>query len=177
MLLLSNLGSKFLRLFGRKQSNKKVEPSLRKACFNLFQKNLRPAAVTKIIPVSSKTCYRYYESFKKLKNYVPYSVVRQWLRDNPDFSEKVITLLSTSLDMPPEKVIVLLRRPWGLLGAMRGDWPNYRLERQRTELEDRLLAALEIIKFCEIFSQRDPNFVRETLKKIIMDRGEESPEA
>jgi hypothetical protein len=79
--------------------------------------------------------------------------------------------------MSPEEVVIRMQKPWGLLQAMKGEWPDYRLERQKTEIEDRLLAAMEVVKFAEIFGQRDPQFVRETLKKIIMDRGRELPEA
>ncbi|MFC1870814.1 hypothetical protein ACFLYF_00190 [Chloroflexota bacterium] len=120
--------------------------------------------------------YRYFQDYRALHNKVPYSVIRRWIRESPEFSEKVITLVATSLDMTPDEVVVRMQKPWGLLQAMRGQWPDYRLERQQTEIETRLLAAFEVIKFADIFGQRDPEFVRETLKKIIMDRGEESPE-
>jgi hypothetical protein len=99
------------------------------------------------------------------------------LTNNPDLSEQVISLLSRALDMPPPEVVSRLEKPWGLLGAMRGDWPNYRLERQRTELENRLLAALEVIRFCEVFGQKDVNFVRKMLGEIILRKGGELPEA
>lgn len=99
------------------------------------------------------------------------------LKNNPDLTKQVISLLAKSLDMPPQEVVTRLEKPWGLLGAMRGDWSNYRLERRRTELENRLLAALEVVRFAKLFGQRDPNFVRETLMKIIIDKGGELQEA
>lgn len=78
--------------------------------------------------------------------------------------------------MPAESVVSCLEQPWGLYGALKGDWPNYRLERQRTELEDRLLAALEVIKFAKVVGRKDPQFVRETLRQLILERGEEPSE-
>ncbi len=69
-----------------------------------------------------------------------------------------------------------MQKPWGLMEALKGRWPDYGLERERTEIEARLLAALEIIKLADIFGQKNPQFVRETLMRIIVDRGEESPE-
>jgi hypothetical protein len=42
------------------------------------------------------------------------------------------------------------------------------LERERTEIESRLMAALEVVKFADIFGQKNPQFVRETLLKLII---------
>jgi hypothetical protein len=158
-----------MHLFRRKERNSKYEPSLRRRCFALFREGHRPAAVIKMVPVRPKTCYRYYESCKKLKHQVPYLTVRRWLRDNPEFNEKVIRLLSTSLDMPPEEVVIRLQKPWGLLRAMKGEWPNYRLERQRTEMEQRLLAALAVVKFAEVFGKRDLRLMKQILERLMND--------
>jgi len=169
-----------MRLFRRRKHavrRNAAGQSCRQRAFECFARGERPSQVYKSIGIPARTAYRYFESFKKLKNQVPYSIVRQWLRDNPDFSEQAIALLTKSLDMPPQEVVVRLGRPWGLLKAMRGDWPNYRLERRQTVLEQRLAAALTVVQFCEIFGQRDPNFVKETLQQIIIDKGEELPEA
>ncbi len=84
-------------------------------------------------------------------------------------------MIATSLEMSPEEVVVRMQKPWGLLQAMKGEWPNYRLDKQRTEIEDRLLAALKVIQLADRFGQKDPRLVREILGKLMMDRGEESP--
>jgi len=99
------------------------------------------------------------------------------MRESPEFSEKVIALLATNLDMSHEEIVTRAQKPWGLLQAMKGEWPNYRLERQKNEIESRLMAALEIIKFVETFKQKDPLFVRETLVNLIIERGAEPPES
>lgn len=167
-----------MRLFGEKRHVQKDrnQPSLRQRCFDLFQQGQRPSQVYKIVPVSLRTACRYFEDFKKLYHRVPYSTVRRWLRENPAFSSKTVNLLATSLDMTPAEALSRLEKPWGLYGALKGDWPNYRLDRERTELEVRLLAALEVIKFAEVFGRKDPEFVRVSLRNLILQRAEDSSE-
>ena len=94
------------------------------------------------------------------------------MKEKPEFSEKVIGMLADSLEMPPEEVVARMQKPWGLMEALKGKWPNYGLERERTEIEDRLMAALEVVKLAEIFGQKKPQFVRETLRQLII-RGED----
>jgi hypothetical protein len=98
------------------------------------------------------------------------------MKESPEFSEKVIDVLAASLGMAPEEVITRMQKPWGLMEAMKGRWPDYNLERERTEIEERLLAALEIIKFADVFGQKDPQTVRKTLIEMIIRRGGEPPE-
>ena len=149
--------------------------SARQRAFDFFWGGYRPAQVCKMLPISLRTACRYFQDFKKLHHRVPYSTIRKWVRQSPEISNKVIAILATSLEMTPEEVITRMQRPWGLLEAMRGRWPDYGLERERTEIEERLLAALEIVKFADIFGH-DPLMVRQTLKQLIMYRGEESSE-
>jgi hypothetical protein len=104
-------------------------------------------------------------------------MIRRWMKANHEFSDKVIDILADSLEMPREEVVRRAMRPWGLLAALKGEWPDYGLERERTEIEDRLLAALTILKFVEVFRLKDPEFVRETLTKLILERGKEQQEA
>ena len=168
-----------MRLFRRRKHPIKRSGgglSARQRAFDLFSEGYRPAQVCKMLPISLRTACRYYEDFKKLHHRVPYSTIRKWMKESPEFSDKVIDILATSLEMSPEEVIIRMQRPWSLHQAMLGEWPDYRLDKQRTEIEDRILAALEIIKFVEVFRQKDPQFVRETLMKIIIDRGIEPPE-
>ncbi len=163
---------------GRKHPIKRDENgrSTRQRAFALFGEGQRPAQVCKTIPMSLRTACRYYQDFKKLHHRVPYSTIRQWLRERPELSDRVIATLATSLDMSREEVVIRMQKPWGLLGAMKGDWPNYKLDKRRTEIEDRLLAALIVIQFADKFGQKDPRLVREILGKLMIDRGEESPE-
>ena len=165
-----------MRLFwGRRYPLKRDENgrSARQRAFDLFGTGQRPAEVCKTIPVSLRTACRYYEDFKKLHHKVPYSMIRKWMRENPEFSDKVIDMLATSLEMPREEVIVRMQKPWGLLQVMKGEWPNYRLERQRTGIEERLLAALQVIQFADRFGHTEPRLVMETLSELMIDKSEE----
>ena len=168
-----------MRLFrGRRYPIKRDESgrSARQAAFEFFSTGLRPAEVARITGTSPRTMFRYFQDYKTSHSILPYRVLRRWVRENPEFSEQVIAMLANTLGMSQEEVADRARRPWGLLQGLRGEWPNYQLEQQRSEVENRLLAALEIVKFAEVFGQKNPQFVRETLKGIIIDRGEESPE-
>ncbi len=97
------------------------------------------------------------------------------MKGHPEFSEAVLDMLATSLEMPREEVIARIQKPWGLLRAMKGDWPDYRLEKQRTGLEERLLAALEVIQFADRFGHTEPGLVIKTLKELMIDKSEETP--
>ncbi len=97
------------------------------------------------------------------------------MKDHPEFKESVIDMLATSLEMPREEVIDRIQKPWGLLQAMKGEWPDYRLEKQRTGLEERLLAALEVIRFADRFGHTEPRLVMETLRELMIDKSEEAP--
>jgi len=158
---------------GRRYPIKKDASGLsgRKRAFALFSKGKRPSQITKEIPISFRTACRYHADYRKLHHTVPYSTIRRWLRESPEFSEQVIDLLAASLDMSRNEVISRMQKPWGLMQAMKGRWPNYKIERERTEIEDRLLAALEVVKFAELFGQKDPKFVQETLHNIYIERG------
>ncbi|MFC2032432.1 hypothetical protein ACFLUS_03595 [Chloroflexota bacterium] len=157
-----------MRLFKRRRYPLKRDengPSARQRAFNLFRTGQRPSQICKTIPISLRTACRYYDDFKKLHHKVPYSMIRKWMRENPEFSEKVIALLATNLDMPREEVVARMQKPWGLMGALKGKWPDYGLEREQAETEGRFLAALEVVKFAEVFVHKDPRTVRETLQK------------
>jgi hypothetical protein len=147
--------------------------SARESAFRLFTEGRRPAQVSKMIPISLRTTCCYYEDFKKQHHNLPYSTIRRWMKKSSQFSDRVIALMATSLDMSPEEVITRMQYPWGLLAGLKGLWPNYRLERQQTEIEGRLLAALEIVNFADKVGGTDPQLVRETVRQLMTGRGEE----
>ena len=132
-----------MKIFGgRRYSIKRDENgrSARQHAFDLFSEGYRPARACKMLPISLRTACRYFEDFKKLRHRVSYSAIRKWMRGHPEISEAVIDMLVTSLEMPWEEVINRLSKPYGLMAAMKGEWPNYRLDRQQTKIEEHLLA-------------------------------------
>ena len=62
-----------------------------------------------------------------------------------------------------------MQKPWGLLQSMKGEWPDYKLNEQRTAIEDRLLAALEVVNFADQFGQKNPQKVRDILRQLMID--------
>jgi len=161
-------------LRGRKHPVKRDKDgrSARQLAFSLFSTGKRPADVARTTGIPPRTVFRYFESFKKQRHKLPYSTIRKWMKESPEFSDKVIALFATSLDMSPEEVVTRMQYSWGLLQAMKGEWPDYRLERQRTEIEDRLLAALEIVNFADKVGGSDPQLGRKTLREFMTNRGE-----
>jgi len=141
--------------------------SLRQQAFALFNKKLRPSEIYKqqLVQASQKTLFRYYEDWKKERNQVSYRAIRNILKNNPDFTEKLIETLSKNLEMPVEEVKRRLGEPWGLKRALRNEWPDYRLEREQSEIEDRLEGALAMIGLMELF-QNSPEQLADLLVQI-----------
>jgi hypothetical protein len=92
------------------------------------------------------------------------------MKQNPEFSDKTINLLASSLGMPREEVVSRALKPWGIMGALKGNWPDYRLKEKRSEIEGRLLAAIEVVRLIEVFGRKDPGWVREQLKTLVLGR-------
>ena len=70
-------------------------------------------------------------------------------KSNGDFSQKTVDLLSTCLEMSEEEVMERLEKPWGLKQLLMGKWLDHRQEREQSEAELRLRAALSFIDFME----------------------------
>lgn len=154
--------------------------SLRQRAFDLFRDGYRPAQVSRTLPVSMKTACRYFEDWKKQTHKVPYSHIKNLLKRNPQFSEKVVAILTDYFGVPAEQVILRMQRPWGLMQLMKGEFPNSRIGRARSKIERRLEAALRLILFAELFSGKSPETVKEELNRIIFSistgDSEQSPE-
>ena len=141
--------------------------SLRQRAFELFDKKLRPSEIYKqqLLPVKLTTLFRYFEDWKKMGDHNSYRITRRLMKNNPDITEKLIEALSKKLEMPVEEVIKRIQKPWGLKQALRGDWPDYGLEREQSEVEDRLEGALCIICMMELF-QNSPEQLANLLLQI-----------
>ena len=141
--------------------------SLRQQAFYLFDDKLRPSQIyqQQLLPAKLKTLLRYYEDWKKKGDHVSYRITQRVMKENPDFRQKVITALSEHLEMPVEEVIKRLQRPWGLKQALRGQWPDYWLEREQSDVEARLQGALSHIRLAESF-QNSPKELAELLLQL-----------
>ena len=127
--------------------------SLRQQAFELFDDGYRPSQIYKqqLVAASQKTLFRYYEDWKKKGSNRRYRILKEVRRRNPDITQQLIGDLSTVLGVPVEEVTLRLAKPWGLMQALRGEWPDYRLQEKRSGNERRLHAALKMLLFAELF--------------------------
>jgi hypothetical protein len=141
--------------------------SLRQQAFELFDNKLRPSQIYKqqLLPAKLKTLLRYYEDWKKKGDHVSYRITKKVMRENPDFTQQMITALSEKLDMPVDEVIKRMHRPWGLKQALRGQWPDYGLDREQSDVEARLRGGLRFMRMAGLF-QNSPKELAELLLQI-----------
>ena len=141
--------------------------SLRQQAFVLFDNRLRPSQISKqkILPVKLNTLFRYFEDWKKEGIHASYSITRKVMKENPDFSQQLITTISKHLEMPAEEVAKRLQRPWGLKQALRGKLPDYQLQRAQGNVEARLQGGLRFMRLAGIF-QNSPRELAELLLQI-----------
>jgi hypothetical protein len=141
--------------------------SLRQQAFELFDRKLRPSQIYKrqLLPAKLETLLRYYEDWKKKGGHVSYRITKQVMKENPDFSQQMIVALSEQLGMPVEEIIKRLQRPWGLKQALRGQLPDYRLQREQTDAEARLQGGLRFMRMAGLF-HNSPEELAELLLQI-----------
>jgi hypothetical protein len=165
---------KIMKLFPRKSRKYPIlrdEDGLssRKQAFDLFDRKYRPAKIYKeaLVPVPLKTLFRYYEDWKKIGHRLPYSVFKQYTKENPEISEKVVKMLADHYGVSEEEIILRMQKPWGLMQLIKGDFPNIRLEVDRRAIEQRLEAALRILNFGEQVFQNSPAQCNQLLSDIV----------
>jgi len=125
--------------------------SARQRAFQAFKGGSTPAEVATMVPISMRTARRYYADWKKLPENVEirYRLLRVARKHNSGFSQEIIESLGAQLEMPEAEVIERLQRPWGLKQLLMGEWPDRRQEREASEAETRLQAALTLIHLLE----------------------------
>jgi uncharacterized protein YneF (UPF0154 family) len=146
--------------------------SARKQAFDLFTSGHRPAQIYKkgMIPVKKLTLFRYFEDWKRLTHHVPYSSIRKLMRKNPEFNKDMIKTLADTFGMKTKEVVIRMQKPWGLMQAMQGQWPDYKLEKTQSEIENRFQAALKIISFVEKYEGKEPKQIHDLVKKLISNQ-------
>lgn len=126
--------------------------SARRRAFDAFDGGKGPAEVSPMMEISLRTVCRYFADWKKLPKNLDsrYRLVRAMHKKDPEFSEEIVKSLAAELGMSEEEVMERLQKPWGLKQLLMGKWPNYSREKGRTRAENRLQAALELIRFSEV---------------------------
>ena len=150
--------------------------SLRQRAFNLFWEGHRPARVSGMLPISTRTACRYFEDWKKLNNRVPYSSIRKMMKKTPELSKTIINMLADYLGVPAEQVVLRMQKPWGLMQLIRGEFPNSPAGRAKTANERRLEAALRLVLFADLFQEKKPEVLKEEIGRIIFGLGTKDSE-
>ena len=90
--------------------------SLRKRCFERFEEGLRPAQIARELNMIPQTTYRYFECWKKLPKDLDNTCThwRKEIKNDSEFSNRLITMLSETLGTSEEQVIIRLQQPWGI---------------------------------------------------------------
>jgi AraC-like DNA-binding protein len=162
----------FYRLLKRRRKHpiKRDEfgQSARRRAFKLFDRDLRPALVSRQVGISLPTACRYFADWKKQspKLEARYYLFKDILKNHPDLSEDMIRTMANELGMSEEEVVERLQRPWGLRQLLKGEWPNYARERRISRAEARLQAALELIHMLDIWGI-PPEKLREVTGAVI----------
>ena len=143
--------------------------SARQQAFALFTEGYRPSQIFKegLVPVSMKTLLRYFEDWKKKKHRASRSILRKIMKNNPEFTEKYVKMMADYFEVPPEDIIVIIQKPWGIEQLTRGELPDNKLARLQSEKEIRLETALRLIYFGERLCRNSPEQTRRLLKEII----------
>lgn len=141
--------------------------SLRQRAFEAFDEGKRPKQISRELHANPNTLLRYFEAWKKQKQRVSYSTLRRYMRKNPGFSEVWIKTLADYFEVPPQVIILRTQKPWGLMDLSKGELPDKRLERTRSEIEARLEAALRLISLREHLYRNSPKEIKELLTRIV----------
>ncbi len=148
--------------------------SLRRCCFDYFDKGKRPGEVAKLLNMKDRTVYRYFEDWKKLTHEIPFSHIKKLMKEKPEFSDYMIGMLAGYFGVSRDKVVLRMQKPWGLMQLLTARFPNVRIERARSKIERRLEAALRLILFAEHFGGKEPEVVKKEINRIIFHRHPDS---
>ena len=143
--------------------------SLRQQAFELFNEGHRPAQISKesLIAASKKTLFRYFEDWKKQKHRMSRSILKKYMKKNPEFSDEFVKKLADYYGVPKEDIILRIQKPWGIKQLAKGELPDHRLARIQNENEERLEAALRLIYFGERLCRNSPEQNKRLLQEIV----------
>ena len=150
--------------------------SARQRAFELFREGNRPAQVSQLLPISTRTACRYFEDWKKLTHKVPFAHIKKLVKKNPETSEYVIGMFADYFGVPPEQVILRMQKPWGLMQLLKAEFPNARIKRAKTRIERRLETALRLILLADSLYGKGPEAVNKEIGKILFSTGTEDSE-
>ena len=95
------------------------------------------------------------------------SVLKKYMKEKPEFSEKLITELARHFGVSTEQIILRMQKPWGISQLVKGELPGNKLVRVQNENEERLKAALDLIYFGERVCRNSPEQIKRLLQEIV----------
>ena len=143
--------------------------SARQQAFDYFAEGYRPAQIFKqgLIPVPIETLFRYFEDWKKQKHRTSLSIIKKYMKESPEFSEKYIKMLADYFEVSTQDIVLRLQKPWGIMRLTKGELPDNRLERSRSEAEELLEGALRVINFVQQFYGNSPKMIKRLITELI----------
>jgi hypothetical protein len=143
--------------------------STRRQAFDLFTEGYRPSQVFKegLVAISMKTLLRYFEDWKKQKRLIPRSLFRKIMMGSPDSTEKYVQMLADYYEVPPEVIAIQLSKPWGIERLTKGELPYIKLERSRSEAEERLEGALRLVSISENIFRNPPKQINRFMFELM----------
>lgn len=143
--------------------------SVRRQAFDLFAEGYRPSQISKegLVVASMKTLLRYFEDWKKKKHRASRSVLRKIMKNNPEFTEKYVQMLADYFEVSTEDIVLRLQKPWGIMRLTKGELPDIRLERSRSEAEERLEGALRLMFLTEKIFRNSPKQIGRFIFEIL----------
>ena len=89
------------------------------------------------------------------------------MRENPQFTEKYVQMLADYFGVTPQDIILRIQKPWGIMRLTKGELPDNKLERSRSEVEDRLEGALRLIYLAENIYRNSPKHINRFFNEIL----------
>jgi hypothetical protein len=114
-----------------------------------------------------KTLLRYFEDWKKQKRLIPRSLFRKIMMGSPDSTEKYVQMLADYYEVPPEVIAIQLSKPWGIERLTKGELPYIKLERSRSEAEERLEGALRLVSISENIFRNPPKQINRFMFELM----------
>ena len=76
-------------------------------------------------------------------------------------------MLADYFEVPPEVIIIRLQSPWGIERLTKGRLPDIKLERARSEAEERLEGALRLVFLSEKIFRNPPKQINRFMFELL----------
>jgi hypothetical protein len=143
--------------------------SIRKQAFDMYSQGYRPSDIynQELLPTSRQTLYRYYEDWKKQEKTIPYGTLRDLMKKNPEFNQRIIGMLAEYLGESKEKTIVRMQTPWGLKVLLKGESTRWKLKEKQNQIEYRLRSAIQLINLLEDIHNSTPEEINDLITQLL----------